>query len=364
MASPPDPDGPWTMDLGPQGVEALNGETGSQMLLVPYRPQMASSGPVDRWFGYDVSSNGWAAVRIGAGQSEGAAPRLFIVKLPEADVIAELQLLSNELASRMSQSSEDGFLREVTDDPFVAIHNFTWGDSLSWNPEGDKLAFVAARSGPSADIYLYSIRSQELLRLTDGPNQPYINGWSPDGKWVVHQEIANLRLGGQGIEYDPIALWAAAADGGASIRVESVEDPVLIKEWISPTRFVASSHSFTPAEEFRLQLVDLFSGVVTTYYPGHFYAWAVDPMTGTVAFAASSPRLDPDSEMQEGLYLYSPASGSATLVGFAPTEVEDASGLVASVEWSPELGVFEVTARNGELTRVTTEGLVVPCGDC
>ena len=356
--------GQWILKLEPEGVFAMNHDKTGRILVLPYAPDFSSGFAIDSWFDYEIGSSEWTAIRVGPGQDAGAAPRLLLINLPEADEVVELNILSEEHYSRMYEKNEDGFLLEVIDDLYVAIHGHTFGDSLAWSPDGDKLAFVAALDGLSADVYLYDTQTDELTRLTDGPNQPYLNGWSPDSRWVVHQEVVDIWLGEQGIEYDPIALWAAAADGSGSVHVLAVEEPIMIKEWTSPTSFVACRLDLVRLSGFRLQLVDLFSGVVSTYYPGYFHAWAVDPVTGTVAFAASSRPMDSESLLKEGLYLVSPTNRTPMLVGFTEPEDGDKSRVVASVEWSPVLRMFEVTTRGGVLARVTIEGLVTRCEDC
>lgn len=357
LNSPLYDDGQWKFELGPEGVYVMNHDLTGRTLLIPYVPKLAPGGAKDVWFDYEIGSNGWTAVRVGPGQDEGAAPRLFLIKLPYADAIVELQILSPEHRIRMRKRNENGF-PELIDDLYKAIHGYRFGDSMAWAPDGERLAFVAALDGPSADVYMYNTQTDELIRLTDGPNQPYLNGWSPDGNWVVHQEVVNIWLGGQGIEFDPIALWAAAANGNGSTHLLAVDEQIVIKDWTSPTQFVAHRQDFDYFAKSRLQLVDLYSGVVSTYYPGYFYALAVDPVTGTVVFAAGSRRPVPENRLNAGLYLVTPASRTPMLVGFSEPEDEDKSGLVASAEWSPMLGVFEVSTRGGEVYWVTTEGLV------
>ena len=352
------------MDLEPEGVFAKNHDETGRTLLIPYYPVIASSRATDRWFDYEIGSSGWTAVRVGPGKEDGAAPRLYLIKLPEADEVVELELLLEEHVRRMSEKDANGSLLEVSDDLYIAIHGYAWGDSMAWSPDGKRLAFVAALDGPSADVYMYDTQTDELIRLTDGSNQPYLNGWSPDGHWVVHQEVVNIWLGQLGIEYDPIALWAASAIGDGSVHVLALENPITIMAWTSPTQFLTGLYSEAYYDTYRLQLVDMFSGVVSTYYPGYFHAWAVDPVSGTVAFVTSSLPSHPENPQDEGLYLVSPTNRTPMLLGFTEPDDGNKSGLVSSVEWSPILDMFEVATRGGEVYRVTPEGLMTRCEDC
>src|ERR1051326_2142230 len=52
-----------------------------------------------------------------------------------------------------------------------------------YSPDGTRLAFVSTRTG-GGDIYVLTLATGDLLRLTydDGPEQ--LDGWSRDGKWI------------------------------------------------------------------------------------------------------------------------------------------------------------------------------------
>ena len=52
-----------------------------------------------------------------------------------------------------------------------------------YSPDGARLAFVSTRTG-GGDIYVLTLASGELKRLTfdDGPDQ--LDSWSRDGKWI------------------------------------------------------------------------------------------------------------------------------------------------------------------------------------
>ncbi|MBI3649593.1 MAG: PD40 domain-containing protein [Acidobacteria bacterium] len=52
-----------------------------------------------------------------------------------------------------------------------------------YSPDGRRLAFVSNRTG-RGDIYLLTLETGELQRLTFGDNEEQLNGWSHDGKWI------------------------------------------------------------------------------------------------------------------------------------------------------------------------------------
>ena len=52
-----------------------------------------------------------------------------------------------------------------------------------YSPDGSRLAFASTRTG-NGDIYLLTIGSGELTRLTFDDASEVMNGWSPDSRWV------------------------------------------------------------------------------------------------------------------------------------------------------------------------------------
>ena len=169
----------WIIDLEPEGVVVMNYDETGSTLLHAYNPRLWRGRAYDRWWGYDVAQNGWAAVRVSAGSSDDEMPRVLIARLPETKILAELPLLTEELFSKMYEKDEEGIERQFLDDIYMGIHGEGFLDSLEWSPDGETLAFVAATSGISADIFTYDSRTGNVTQLTDGPNQPQIRGGLP-----------------------------------------------------------------------------------------------------------------------------------------------------------------------------------------
>lgn len=61
-----------------------------------------------------------------------------------------------------------------------------------YSPDGKRLAFVSSRTGGS-DIYLLSLDTGELKRLTFGDGREQLDAWSRDGQWIYfHQSTGDL----------------------------------------------------------------------------------------------------------------------------------------------------------------------------
>ena len=99
----------------------------------------------------------------------------------------------------------------IIDDPnFEVVRAMSEVSSLAWPPDGQRLAFIGAMDGPSADLYVYTLADRSVTRLSDLDVQAIHPTWSPDGRWIVYVGVGSL---GTGAGYDVRGVWAAAADG-------------------------------------------------------------------------------------------------------------------------------------------------------
>ncbi|MEW6509564.1 MAG: BamA/TamA family outer membrane protein [Bacteroidota bacterium] len=57
--------------------------------------------------------------------------------------------------------------------------------SVSWSPDGEQLAFTAITKGGDNDLYILTVSSRELRRLTNDYYDDRDPAWSPDGKWIA-----------------------------------------------------------------------------------------------------------------------------------------------------------------------------------
>ena len=354
----------WMVELEPDGVVVMNADGTGQRLLVPYEPKVFRWGAYDMWFMSAIAPSGWTAARVAPTTDGRADPRLFIFNLPDPSLVAEIPLLADDLRpERVEREIGDGG-PETNKDLYLAIHSAGFSAGAEWSPDGTQLAFLAAIDGPSADVYLYDTRTNEVSRLTDGPNQPKLLGWSPDGQWVVHSEITDIRLG-DGIFYDNLNLWAAAADGSGSIRVLGEGALLVILEWLTPTSFIAIHHDFGPSPAFGLELIDLHAGKLQSLYTGTAYPVAIDPATGTVAFAPYISGRQFDT-LEPGLYIVSPSRPVPAELDLPWPEPADEydRGALRELRWSSELGVFEFVLPGGPEGTFTTDGVVTLCEEC
>jgi WD40 repeat protein len=67
--------------------------------------------------------------------------------------------------------------------------------ALAWSPDGRQLAFVGAQGEASADLYIYSLDTETITRLSDEAEQAYNPSWSPDGSHIFFPSVRHFGTG-------------------------------------------------------------------------------------------------------------------------------------------------------------------------
>ena len=80
-----------------------------------------------------------------------------------------------------------------------------------YSPDGTKLAFVSTRTG-AGNIYILTLATGELTRLTYSDRPDALDGWSHDGKWIYFTSAVN-DVAGQG------DIFRVSSGGGTPLEV-------------------------------------------------------------------------------------------------------------------------------------------------
>jgi len=80
-----------------------------------------------------------------------------------------------------------------------------------YSPDGTKLAFVSTRTG-AGDIYVLTLATGELMRLTYSDRPDALDAWSHDGKWIYFTSSIN-DVAGQG------DIFRVSSAGGTPLEV-------------------------------------------------------------------------------------------------------------------------------------------------
>lgn len=271
-ASPaPDRAGPWLVYSRADGGQAS-----------AYDPAKGTSIPINLSgpvrFPQDLSAGaspqgGWLAVR--SGQKDLSDLALDLVHLPEGSVRAHLTLFSESILKKLQDAGNGGLPNSA-----AAV---TQPDTLRWSPDGRYLAFVGASDGPSADLYLFDTSTQKTRRLTEGLNQVARPIWSPDGLWVIFQEVTNFG-GTPGWKLG--AVWAAATDHNEVRKLyvppaNSIGEGIL--GWISPDTLLVYTQA--PDAIHDVRAVPVSARFVDRLYEGPLDQAALDPAGKVLAFS-------------------------------------------------------------------------------
>lgn len=135
----------------------------------------------------------------------------------------------------------------------------------NWSPDGKYIAFVGAMEGPSGDIYIYEPEHDSIRRLTSGPGQAHIMGWSPDSRSIVHAsgevyDVFNTLMANE--------VWSVDIDGHITFITQleiNGSGPPIISEWISNDTYISLRPTFegNPTD---LSLVNISSLDITPIY--------------------------------------------------------------------------------------------------
>jgi Tol biopolymer transport system component len=80
-----------------------------------------------------------------------------------------------------------------------------------YSPDGAKVAFVSTRTG-AGNIYVLTLGTGELMRLTYSDRPDSLDGWSHDGKWIYFTSAVN-DVAGQG------DIFRVSSSGGTPLEV-------------------------------------------------------------------------------------------------------------------------------------------------
>jgi WD40 repeat protein len=217
------------------------------------------------------------------------------------------------------------------------IRAMTEMHSLEWSPDGWSIAFMGAMDGSSSDLYVYSFRTEELLRLTDGPTQGYAPHWSPDGQWIVHFGADTF---GTGAGATVTGAWAARADGS---EIRTLYNPNSGGEffvgWVNDSTFMVYTWNVECGAR-ELRTVDINTNAVSMVWE----SWFTDAAVGSGQTLVSAKGLE-GCGVTSGLYL------NGAQISATGTD---------RVVWSAHNGIFFAGSYEGTAYSVSVRGEVMP----
>jgi hypothetical protein len=303
--------GPWLLIETPEGWWAANpdGTAITQLTEVDYKDAIQPGGNLIAFItpAFSIHYNVYQNMALNT------------LSLPDGKVTKITDLTSPETEAYAEEGP--GTLN------FDALRAVRDQRSFAWSPDGTRLAFTGAMDGPTADIYLYTLASGEIQRVSRDEAENYDPYWSPDGAHLLYFGTDHF---GVGAGFETTGVWSARGDGTNVTRLYVPERKGLNEElvgWLDATTAVMYSwwgHR-------NLRLFDVVSTETVVLEEERFIAAAaISGQHGAVLFANDS-----------GLYRLTADERTPVLLSTDP---------VAGI-WlrNPEASHFNVRFENGSV---------------
>lgn len=315
-------DGLWAINPDASGLTQISGEI--SLLPMDFSDSVASRG-------------GKLALITSTDPSRWANLALEVLSLPDGEF--------KRVTSLTSPESEPGPDAVPGDPAFEAVRAVADLQSFAWSPDGSALAFMGVVQGPTSDLYVYSVDTAEVTRLTDGPSQAISPIWSPDGEYIVHTGVDSL---GTGAGFSMRGIWAARADDSGILDLYPIPQGSgneVVVGWISSDQFLVYTWNVVCGPR-SLRIYDLSDRSELMLWNGFFSDVAIDPNRGNVLLTIDETTAQCNDGGVQGIFLFQ----TDPMATFEILEFG-----IYQVDWAAEIGSF--LARHGvELLAIGPEG--------
>src|SRR5665648_12366 len=217
------------------------------------------------------------------------------------DIENKAPVLQLELTGPVIQPGMEGTHGDPAFEAFGAIQ---YTDSFTWSPDGTRLAFVAARDGDSADVYLFTLMDNSVSRLSDEAGHATALHWSPDGQLLQYVSVNTF---GTGAGFNMEGLWVYDFTGKKVKLLESLDsNGEDFLAWTDNNRFWINSSSLTCGGAYNLRIVDAISSEQQVIVDQGFTAVAYDPENkfGMLSVAYNYDNCGSSEPLDSGLMIF------------------------------------------------------------
>lgn len=260
---------------------------------------------------------------------------LQVISLPSGEIIKTIDLTTVDTEQEADSVPGDP-IRE-------AMRAVAEQSSFAWSPDGTKLAFTAALDNPNADIYVYELESQSIIKVSEDDGQDYWPSWTPDGKSILYFEAEGF---GTGAGYAMSGIWLAEADGSG---VKKLSTPTSSGEQLIGWRDheTAVLTSWSPVYgTCNLRLYNIRTQKQTILVEGAVMGAAVatgiEADAGSILFGS-----------EDGLFVLPPGAASPQKLS---VEQVSSYGYPAAIRWQEEGRVFIVHFDDGVISTFMADG--------
>ena len=249
-----------------------------------------------RYFSYITGFNG-----------ASVDPMLVVLDIKNMKSILQLELTGPSIQPGMEGTHGDP--------AFEAFRAIEYENSLAWSPDGTRLAFIAARDGDSADVYLFNPTDLSVSRLSDEDGHAADLHWSPDGQLL---QYVSINAFGTGAGFDMESLWIYDFRIRAPQLLQVLDsDGENFLAWTDNSHFLINSVSL-PCESYNLRLVNADRLLNQTIIEGSFTGSAYNPEQKTGYFSVTEFNTEfnydncpyGDEPMQAGVWIFGEGIGN------------------------------------------------------
>jgi hypothetical protein len=216
--------------------------------------------------------------------------------------------------------------------------------AFAWSPDGTMLAFIGALDEPKADVYVYSVASKKIQKVSGDEGQDFWPTWSPDGKSILYFSAEGF---GSGAGMTMKGTWLAAADGSGSKLLETPKTGgEQMLGWRDAETAVLSSFMPGSGNMSRLRLFNIHTKKITVLNESQSFGAAVatggSEDSGAILYSKS-----------DGLYLLPVGSLKPQKLA---ADLSSSSGYPAPIRWEKDWRVFIVHFNDGNLSTWMADG--------
>jgi dipeptidyl aminopeptidase/acylaminoacyl peptidase len=328
---PLSPNGPWILVQDDRHIYAANADGTGITPLLDFE-----SGRYQQVSGISPHGGYFSFVSTGPDYDLPTST-LSIVSIPGERVVRALPLMNPAI--------------DYLDPGVCSIDNGQLGQSV-WSPDGKLLAYVGAAQGPTQDVYLYSVETDQVTRLTDGSDQSSYLSWSPDGKYIYGVGVNCFGTGAGG---KISAVWAVTPAGDTmKLYVPSplyLEIPSMgpiraasggetLVGWIDAHTFVAHSWSVY-CGSYNLRSYNIETRQEHVYWPSCFERVMAEEFLNPSFVLDVWDYSQEGFETEPGIYLVT-SDRSVRIAGY-PTYAR------VQAQWAPTLGYYFLDVFNEPL---------------
>lgn len=133
-----------------------------------------------------MASDGSSTQRLTRGQSQSVPDNIWAFRpawAPDGQRLAYVSDANSQLPQVWLMGKDGNNRRQLTSEAI----GIQWADTLSWDPNGTRLALTAARSmSEASQIYLLDIARGTTDKLTEHLNGAFDPSFSPDGSAIAY----------------------------------------------------------------------------------------------------------------------------------------------------------------------------------